>query len=296
MMNHYEDLLKRFDLSSEDHLHLTEAGNNIMTAYSKEIIVALDTFYSSNFSSEKLDPLLNAISEMSQIGIYTINFVFLAIASERMKDEYIARGYEEQLFWDTIFDLKYKLRECLHRKGVLGIVRMAWYSRIFRLDIITIGRLQYERNVFPRDLYVKNGISVRKGDVVYSVHIPSSGPLTEESRYDSYKKAYDFFTSRSDSNYLICICDTWLLYEENRQIFPASLNTVRFMDDWDIIESREDSEFSDAWRLFGVPYTGDTKKLPQKTAMQKSMVKWLERGGSAGVGFGILIHDGKKIL
>lgn len=132
--------------------------------------------------------------------------------------------------------------------------------------------------------------------VVYSVHIPSSGPLTEELRYDSYKKAYDFLVGTSDSGYLICICDTWLLYEENRRIFPTSLNTVRFMDDWDIIEKRKEAEFSDAWRLFGVPYTGDTKKLPQKTVMQKSMVKWLEQGGSPGVGFGILIHNGERIL
>ncbi|MGL1890508.1 MAG: acyltransferase domain-containing protein [Spirochaetaceae bacterium] len=295
-MDYYDALLKRFEFLTEDYEYLIDVGDKILNEYKKDIFIAIETFYNSNFSSEEIESILTVISEKSNIDLYTINFIFLAVASERLKDEYMNRGYGEQLFWDSIIDLKYKAKECQVRKDVLGIIRMSWYSRLFRLNIVTIGRLQYERNVYPKDLYVKKGVSVKKGDVVYSVHIPSSGPLTEELRYESYKKAYEILVGASDSSHLICICDTWLLYEENRKIFPASLNTVRFMDDWDIIENRKDVEFSDAWRLFGVPYTGDPKHLPQHTAMQKYMVKWLKQGGSAGLGFGILIHDGECIL
>lgn len=296
MLAYYNDLLKRFELDSDAYEYLVVTGDRILSESAEEVSEAMEIFCDTNFSVSDIDPLLASLSEKSGINRCSVDFIFLAAASRYMREEYLNRGYSETLFWDTVFDLKYKLKECLFVKGVLGIQNLKWYQRVFRLEIITIGRLQYEKKPYPKELYAKKGVSVRKGDPVYSVHIPSSGPLTEALRYDSYKRAYDFLMTEADSGPLVCICNTWLLYEENRKIFPADLNAVRFIDDWDIIENKKDEAFEDAWRLFGVPYNGDTKQLPQKTVMQKSMVKWLEQGGCAGIGFGVLVYDGEKLL
>ena len=113
---------------------------------------------------------------------------------------------------------------------------------------------------------------------------------------DSYRRALEFFAKERGDKPLICICHSWLLFEGNREIFPARLNMVDFMNDWDIIHSEEADEYGDCWRLFGKEYDGNADNLPQNTTQQKAMAAWLKDGKKTGEGFGVLIFDGEKII
>ena len=57
----------------------------------------------------------------------------------------------------------------------------------------------------------------------------------------------------------------------------------------------ENDTFEDAWRVFSKNYDGDTSALPKKTALQKNVAKWLEKGIKTGAGYGVTVFDGKKI-
>ena len=47
----------------------------------------------------------------------------LALASERLRENYRAAGLTDELFWDTIADLKFKLIECHDVYGIWGHCR-----------------------------------------------------------------------------------------------------------------------------------------------------------------------------
>ncbi len=296
MLVFYLDLLNRFELKEDEVKYLASSGEIIIDEHTYDLVHVIDTFYETDFSVEAIEPLLKAIADKSKVDLYTVNFVFLTVASERMLEEYILKGYGETLFWETIMDIKYKLYECQWVKGVLGNHVIAWYPIFYRLDIVKLGRLEFEKVKFPKESYEKNGVSIKEGDDVYFIHIPSSGPLTEELRYDSYKRAYEFFSKEIGDGPLICICESWLLYEDNRKIFPSRLNIVKFLDDWDINYNEVNETNSEAWRIFGVDYSGDVSLLPRETTLQKSMIDWFEKGHKMGQAFGVLVFDGEKII
>lgn len=296
MLAFYMDLLNHYELPKDDLDYLVETGSKILTEYETKMIKIIDTYYDTDFDTEAVKPLLKDLAESSKVSIFTLNFVFLAVSGKRMKASYKKRGLSEKLFWETIIDLKYKLYESKEVKGVLGIFPIEWYPIFYKLNIFKLGRLEFEKWIFDKKSYSKNGIRVNKGDHVFSVHIPSSGPLTKEMCYESYRLAYEFFQLDKSGKPLVCICDSWLLYEDNKNIFSPKSNLVRFMEDWDIVSNEVDEKFSDAWRIFGVDYDGNPNHLPQGTSLQKSVVKWLKKDGKLGEGYGILIFDGEKIV
>ena len=298
MLNHYKLFIEKAELPQEAADYLLSSIDSVLPKFGKELGVIVDTLYSTNFSIKATEEGRKNLSEISGVNIYTINFIFVICASKRMLVDFLQAGYSEELFWDTIMDAKYKLFECKEVKGVWGNFVEFWYNIFYALDIFKLGRLEFERTKYPDDQkpYTFGDITVNTGDTVYSIHIPSCGPLTKELRMDSYRRAFEFFAKERGDKPLICICHSWLLFEGNREIFPARLNMVDFMNDWDIIHSEEADEYGDCWRLFGKEYDGNADNLPQNTTQQKAMVAWLKEGKKTGEGFGVLIFDGEKII
>ena len=60
------------------------------------------------------------LSIIFRVKEYTLDFVFLIIASEIMHERYKDAGLSEELFWDTIMDLRYKFDECVACKETFG--------------------------------------------------------------------------------------------------------------------------------------------------------------------------------
>jgi hypothetical protein len=297
MEDHYRLFIQKAELPDDAVQYLTESGQHIFENCSGQLEDAISEFYSNGFDVIKISAPLQKISEAAGIDVYTVDFIFLVCASERMLADFRKKGYSDELFWDTIMDLKYKLFECKQVKGVWGNFVGFWYPIFYKLDLFKLGRLEFERRAFDQNHPVTvGGITVKPGDTVYSVHIPSSGSLSRELRIDSYSRAYNFFKDEIGDKPLICVCCSWLLNPDNTKIFPPHLNIIDFMDDWMIISRIEDPEFQDSWRIFGKEYDGNPSKLPQNTTMQKHLVEWLSKGGHTGYGYGIMAFDGKKIL
>lgn len=244
---------------------------------------------------DKIKPL----SIIYGIKEYTLDMVFLIRAAEVMHNRYKERGLSEELFWDTIMDLKYKYDECVKCKEVHGTFVPWWNTGFYALTRFALGRYQYDMNTFGEDDYTTSaGITIKKGDKTLGFHIPSSGvPLTDEVRLDSFKKAYEFFTDyRREDGLMIFECGSWLIYEGYKDFLPENSNILKFISDFEIVSSEPKDKFNDAWRVFNKSGYKSPKKWEENTSMQRAFKKHVLSGGKTGHGHGIIVFDGEKIV
>lgn len=257
---------------------------------------AIEFFYENDFDIGLVTPLIDEMAESSGVSVHTVWGLFLVFAAERAHKDYIAAGISEQVFFDTFADLRYKTVECMTNKGVFGTFVQFWYPIFYRCDIVKLGRLEYETITYDHPAREVAGITLRPGQKVLNIHIPSSGePFDLNARLQSYKLAYDFFKDLRGEGPLVCVCHSWLLYPEYRRVLGDSSNIISFQDDFTILEI-DDGAFQDAWRVFGPAAEGPTEQLPEDTSMQRVFKKHLLSGGKNGSALGVLVFDGERLL
>lgn len=257
-----------------------------------EMAGAIAFYYENDFDTRLVAPLIEEMSSHSGVSVYTVWGLFLALAAENAYKAYQEEGIPEKVFFDTFSDLRCKTIECKENKGVWGTFVAFWYPIFYRLDIFKLGRLEYELISYRGPETVLGGHTVRPGDKVLNIHIPSSGEAFHRAaRLESYRLAYEFFKDRLGGGPLAFVCHSWLLYPEYRNVLPAGSNIVSFMDDFAILEA-EDGAFDDAWRVFGPEADRAPADLPERTSMQRAFKKHLLAGGKTGCAQGIFLFDG----
>ncbi len=293
MFLHYKKMIYKFSLQNDVQNHLLSAGFNIISEREEQIKKLINSYYKNNFNAQTIINELYSLAQEYKLSHYTVHFIFLACASFNMLCDYKRAGISEDVFWETIEDLKYKLFECENVKGVYGNFVIDWYAIFFKLDIFKIGRLEYERRPLSID-YNSGTTHINNGTNAFYVHIPSSGALKHDEVISSYRKAHSFFKTELVNDLLVLHTDTWLLYEENKQIFPVAKNIMNFMQDWQIIKNTEDESFSFAWRIFGKDY--EKGNMPQDTYLQRETLRWINSGKKMGTGYGVILFDGETIV
>ena len=92
-----------------------------------------------------------------------------------------------------------------------------------------------------------------------------------------------------DGEPIIFMCGSWLLYPGHEEFLPKNLNILRFMHDFEIIESREKENFDDAWRVFGRYADEKPENLPTDTALRRAYAERLRAGKPTGYGVGVIV-------
>lgn len=227
----------------------------------------------------------------------TVDFMFLLFCLRTLHERYIQKGYSEELFYDTMSDLKYKLIECRDVKGIWGTFVASWNDGFYRMERFALGRFQYEVTRWAWTKYEKHGIKIKNRRKVVNFHIPSSKePITYDVRVDSYKKAKEFYKDMFGDKPALFVCTSWLLYEPHREFLPEKSNILDFMDDFDIIKSIPVPGFHDGWRVFADKAKLPPEQLPEDTSLQRAFKQRLVEKKSLGYGYGLVIFDGEKIL
>lgn len=237
-------------------------------------------------SSRPFGEILTKIREYSvtlDVHEYTLTMVLLIANAHICHQRYLDNGIDEQIFWDTIMDLKYKIQECKNVYHVWGIFVFEWYQIIFETKLFKLGRLEY--HIIP----------LKNGEPIVNIHIPSCGSLKHNDVLESYKMARAFF-GNTHGNMTAFTCGSYLLFPEYRKaVFPEGSNTYLFAEDFHMLRTTYTEEFGNAWRVFSKDYDGDTTKLPADTSMQRAFIRYLNNGGKSGSGRGAFLFDGETI-
>lgn len=289
--------LDKTHFPSEAVSFLMEAGERLAApALALEMDSAAGFFYDHDFSIEKTQPLVEKMAREAGISPYTQWTLFLIHAAKRAREDYIAKGIGEEIFWATFEDLKYKALECKEIHGVWGTFVAFWYPIFYSCNIVKLGRLEFESSSFHGQPCQACGVSLAPGDPVKSIHIPSSGePFGLEARLDSYRRAHSFFRGEREDGKLVCVCHSWLLYPGYRDILPENSNIRSFMEDFTILRVDEEG-FEDAWRVFGADAQKPPQDLPENTSMRRAFKRHLMAGGKTGSALGLLVFDGEKLV
>lgn len=210
---------------------------------------------------------------------------------ERLEDAealYKANGWPEEMFMGLLTDVRCKLMETKREYHVWGTSALNWHERFLEGKIVMLGRLQFEPgewNMGDTPPYAVDG------DASVKCHIPSCGPLTPESVFDSFRRAYEFFGREE----LVVMCKSWLLYPPHVALFPEGSNLKKFAALFRVTEQHTRG-MRDFPRIFGDADPNDLAHLPEETSLQRTFAAWLREGNEMGTGWGFLVvRDGKCV-
>ncbi|MBP3304531.1 MAG: DUF5596 domain-containing protein [Oscillospiraceae bacterium] len=218
----------------------------------------------------------------------TAHMVFVLCMAEHMKRLYQQRDIPEEMYWDAMCDTRCKLLECRQIRGVWGTFVAHWYDRFFLLTRFAIGRLQFEPALSPGD-FQWEGDSVKQGEPVIKVHIPSSGPLRQDACVDAFRRAGKWFAPLFPNGGVLFFCASWLVSPDHVRMLPPESNIRKFMDFFHIFPGNRTVE-KDLWRIFGSMDT-DPERLPRDTGLRRGYAEALERGEIPVMGYGIFRNE-----
>lgn len=229
--------------------------------------------------------LADQAAEETGLQEYTLELLIFLCMTKKAGERYRQRGLAPEIFRESMLDLRYKLEECKAVYGIVGSFVAGWFPGFFDLTRFALGRLQFEMRDFGR-FYENADKRLTPESRVINVHIPRTGtPLDPESCDRSFRLAKEFFREETGP---VCafVCDSWLLYPENREILSPTSNTHRFLSRFDIIEWDIKKNRGDLWRLFDTKET-NPDRLPADTSFRRRYVQHLKRGGKVGSGYGV---------
>ena len=272
----------------------------------EELLRAYDTVQSDTLAKAQWDSYLAAyhqstlcdfeaqargcreMSERMPLSPFTLHLLLFLCHTQQLQEWYRQAGLDEQLWYDTVSDLKYKLLECHAVYGVWGATCTDWLFGFFTLERFALGRLQFEWGQLKYP-YQGQGVSLAPGARVVQVHIPRSGqPLSKALYEDSFARAKAFFADQFPAGNVPFVCHSWLLYPRMNEFVSEKSNVRRFMEEFDIL-SWDDSDGESLWCLFDTNERNPAR-LPTDTSLRRAFVERLKAGGRVGWGYGILFR------
>ena len=290
-------LADKLSFPEEAKLSLVADANKINSNAAASLLFddALNAYERSDYAYESIKFRFDGISESADVHKYAVAMLILMLACKKLEKKYEEAGYGDELFVNSMTDLRCKLVEYHNSYGFWG-TDSAWHTRFYRMTCFGLGRFQFEKREFKNKCSGIAGNFVREGDTVLNFHIPSTGEsLTESVRFASYKKAREFFFPGIDAPTPF-VCNSWLLWPGYEKCLSGNKNTMAFRHDFTIVDASDSSRFSDGWRLYGTKAWGDVSEWPRDTSMRRALAEYTENGGKHGSGYGLFFFDGEKIV
>lgn len=233
--------------------------------------------------------LLETLAAQLGIAPATANMILLLRLALELRPLYAQKGYSDRLYLESMYDLRYKMMEARQVSHVWANLSLKWYRPFFQCSRFSPGRLQYEVRPWSGPDFEP---WLTHGQDAYICHIPSSGPCRPEDVVESLSQAYHIYGIQG----IFAIgCHSWLLYPPHLPLFPLNSNLEKFQKNFLILD-QEEREYTDLWRIFGVPNDTDLMQLPEETTLQRRFAPWLRQGNKIGCSHCLLLFDGERIL
>ena len=238
-----------------------------------------------------LEEYVKSICDGFSYHEYTVWLLVYVLMSRRLQELYLQEGISQEIWRESMNDLKFKLEECRLLHGIWGIFVASWFPNFYRLKRFAFGRLQMEIATYHGETFVcGDGGELKEGDPVLAVHIPRSPmPLSEENCNASYRAAADFFAERFEGDAVTFTCNSWMLYPKHSEFLHPRSNVRRFGEDFELMSATHNAEgvYPDLWRIFDVECNGDYSKLPEDSFLRRAYKEYVLSGGVTGRGYGV---------
>jgi len=295
MREYFVDFMEQYDYPEEAKQVLLRGFDVIFSneGLRKELSGLLQCYdENKKYDLGVLVETMKWIAAQANVHEYTGNLILFICLSRRLKEYFVEAGMEEEVWFDTMADLKWKLFECKNVYHIWGNFTPSSYDKYYGMWDFGIGRLQFELLRFGA-YYEKDGVILTPDSQVINVHIPRTGEgLNAEAVRDSYRRAAAFFREKYGMKQIVFVCSSWLLYPKNLEVLSEESNIRRFASDYTLGQWGEYADYSEVWRLFDANYTGNVELLPQDTSLRCAYANWIRTGVKTGWGRGIYVYEG----
>jgi len=300
MLKTLENYLIKFEYPEESHSTFISCLNDIIQdAKANAVLIEIIENYKATKKLEGILEKIPLINEQIKGNEYTTAEVIFSLLTKPCLEFYKSEGLSEELWFDTMQDLKYNMLHCKDIKGIWGTFVAPWHIRFFEMTIFKLGRLQFEIVPFDADEFRVGDKVIKRGEKVINVHIPRTlTSLSPEACEDAYSKAANFFADELKGLPTTFVCFSWLLYHENKDILPEYSNIRKFMLRYEHIYTDYDPEGErrDAWRLFDMDYTGNVDDFPEDTSVRRAYKEHMKKGGKTGCSYGAFFYNDCSLL
>ena len=156
---------KKAIANAEEKIIANEKANKIYESMYRAYWLKKKNFHTF---SDKVKALAEEIGE----HVYTVNLVLLLNCTKPLLAKYKAEGISEDIYWNTIVDLRCKMLECKENYDVWGTFVEGWFMGFYTLERFGLGRFQYELSDFGEEIYEDNGVVIKDSEFVLGMHIP----------------------------------------------------------------------------------------------------------------------------
>lgn len=206
----------------------------------------------------------------------------------RVKSKYDAAGIDERIYYDTMSDI----RIWCEKNGNRGLKNYGWLQNHVKLELFRLGRLQFQLFECKKRTLRYDKLPFSYGEKLIYVHIPEGEKLECELCKSSLKQAEEFFGKYFPQHkYNHYFCESWLLFEGNRDFMRKDSNIVNFMSLFTHCYSVK-IDVQAIERIFGKRRIFK-KNYPEDTSLQKSAKHYMMQGNRMGVG--ICVIERKQI-
>ena len=253
------ELAIRLNLSQNLISELSELSEEKITALSEKCL------------REGFKPLRKE-SDIVRLGV-------ILTCAVRVKDQYEKMGISDEIYYSTMSDIKIW---CDNNEG-RGLKNYSWLSNHVKCELFRLGRLQFQIYPCKNKTLLYKKLPFSYGENLVYVHIPQGEKLSEEECIKSFRMAEEFFKEYfPDYIYRYYFCESWLLFEGNKDFMKPDSNIVSFMNLFTHAYSIKVDEQAIS-RIFGKRKLFK-KNYPENTSLQKSAKAYMQKGGKLGVG------------
>ena len=259
-----------------------------MIGIDDELKERLTAYYSKNKSKtealakeckSKGFGVLNHRSHITRLAVCT---QYLMYTEQRYKE----LGIDKSILEATAKDIGIWCKN----NGNKGLKNHMWIQNHLKAELFKLGRLQFQLFKCNNPTLPYSKLPFQKGDSLIYIHIPQGEKLRLSECKDSIRQANEFFAKYFPCHKYSCyLCESWLLYDKNKEFMDADSNIIQFQSLFDINVSLPiDAQAIE--RIYGKRRL-NKRNYPQNTHLQKSAKEYMLGGGRLGIGIGTINKD-----
>lgn len=263
--------------------------------FSADFILYIENYFLDNYQKKFNKPYHLDYSENPITNLEAEEALFESLAQLLdLKDYYINKSIPLFHFYNSIYDLDYRLERYHKKWGLYGLSNwdIRWLSSLYRGEIFDLGSLRFQTSFFSNEEIKRSGDQYMplapkwqnrfpEGTPTITIHILKDTDLKTGKVDKSFDVARNFFRQYfKEHDYEVFVCRTWLLYEPTRDILSKDSNIASFSKRFKILADNKNTKQA-LDRIYGTNDLALIEEMDKNSSLEKSAYKNLDKLGVA---------------